>query len=186
MDSRTKVISPSDEVLAARAQWTNTGKVRPPFAQAPRAGQDSVWDYPRPPLIEPVTLPLRVMDGAKMIAETTAGHRVLETASAPTYYFPAYDVDFDLVKAGDTQYLCEWKGLSRVISVGSIKEAGWLMTDVYEEFAELAGWVSFYPRDLACFIGDEQARPQPGGYYGGWVTTNLAGPIKGAPGSGGW
>lgn len=120
------------------------------------------------------------------VASTTSAVRVCETASAPTWYIPPEDVNESLVVYDGGQSLCEWKGLAQGLSVGAVAEAGWRYTRVFEEFAELHLWCAFYPAKLRCFIDGERVSPQPGGYYGGWVTRNMTGPIKGEPGSSGW
>jgi uncharacterized protein (DUF427 family) len=136
--------------------------------------------------------PLRASVGGKRVAATDRGVRVLETAGAPTYYFPPDAVDLAELTFVDQWSMCEWKGLAQQIDIdrvearSRIENAGWSYRRVFEEFFELVDWISFYPARVDCFVGDEQARPQPGGYYGGWVTDELAGPIKGGPGSGGW
>jgi uncharacterized protein (DUF427 family) len=178
-------------IEAARAHWRYRGDRRPAFAEQPGPGQRSVWDFPRPPLIQPVPETLRVMAQDRPLAETTAGLCVLETASAPTYYFPPDAVAQQwLVPSGGTSH-CEWKGLAQGLlctlpGAARDREAGWRYQSVYPEFTAIAGWFAFYPSVLDCFVGAERAQPQPGGFYGGWVTSDLAGPIKGVPGSGGW
>ena len=139
-----------------------------------------------PPKIEPTTKALRVESGGTIIASTKSGQRVLETAGAPTYYFPPQDVNESLVRCTEHVYHCEWKGISRAFAIQDVANAGWLLTAVYPEFSILYGWYAFYPQQLRCFVGRERVRAQPGGYYGGWVTHNLLGPIKGEPGSDSW
>lgn len=180
------IIQPTPQVEQARRKWRYTGAERPPFAESPAPGQESVWDFPRPPRIEPVAAPLRVVLGDVELARTTRGLRVLETAGAPTFYFPPEDVNTDSLHRTGRTYHCEWKGLSDELAAQGADPAGWVLTQAYPEFRELLGWYAFYPQALACYVGDERAGSQPGGYYGGWVTTGLAGPIKGAPGSESW
>lgn len=178
------VLPVSPETQRARDQWRWTGRGRPEFAESPKPGQVSVWDFPRPPQIEIFEGSLRVELAGEIVAETTRGVRVCETAGAPTYYFPPADVG--KVRQMRSIYHCEWKGLSAATSTGHVADAGWVLIQAYPEFAGLIGWHAFYPRKLTCFVNDELVRPQPGGYYGGWVTNDLAGPIKGGPESGGW
>lgn len=180
------LLTPSPEVIRARKNWRYRGVTRPPFATAPADGQLSVWDFPRPPRIEPVGELLRVEDNGRLIAATTSGFRVLETAGAPTYYFREADVATSLVWRTGMTFHCEWKGVSEEISTAGVRRAGWVLTDAYPEFGSLQGYYAFYPHSLACFVGDLRARPQPGNYYGGWVTPDLVGPIKGEPGSESW
>lgn len=181
-----KILEVTPDVQRARSKWTYTGKVRPPFAEPPGPGQESVWDFPRPPRIEPVGLVLSVQSGDAILARTGKGYRVLETAGAPTYYFPPDDVDVTAVEVRPETFHCEWNGFSNATSTRDVPAAGWVMTAVYPEYAGLFGWYAFYPQRLHCFIGDERVTGQPGGYYGGWVTPALSGPIKGGPGSSGW
>ena len=179
------IIAPDDHILAARRKWIYRGETRPPFAEATGDGEESVWDFPRPPVIEPVSLRLRVFAGDELIAETTDGVRVCETAGAPTYYFPPDDVLIAPVANGGRS-ICEWKGLAEALDVAGVQDAAWRYAEVFEEFASIRNWPSFYPNRVTCYVGDDVVTPQPGGYYGGWVTPNLKGPIKGEPGSGGW
>jgi uncharacterized protein (DUF427 family) len=121
------------------------------------------------------------------VAETHRGLRIVETAGAPTYYFPRSDVDAAQLVRSAASSSCEWKGTARHFDVGDAREAAWCYPDPYPEFAAIRDWLSFLPARLeACFIGDVRAAPQPGGYYGGWVTPDLVGPIKGGPESGSW
>ena len=154
-------------------------------------GQESAWDYPRPPALEPVTARLRVVLGGVTIADTTRGHRVLETSHPPNYYFPLDDVlPGALVPAEGSSY-CEWKGRARyydVVGGGVVAErAGWAYDTPSLAFTPITGHVAFYagPMD-ACFVDDELVIPQPGGFYGGWITSKVVGPFKGDPGTRGW
>ena len=176
----------SPQILAARQKWQFTGNARPDFAEATANGEESVWDFPRPPVCELVKKPLKVLKNQQLIAETQQGVRVLETAGAPTYYFPPDGVDLSAVAFGDLASVCEWKGLAQEVHVAGLRNAGWRYVRMFPAFADLFEWISFYPTELRCFVGDEQVTPQPGGYYGGWVTANLRGPIKGAPGTSAW
>lgn len=145
-----------------------------------------MWDFPRPPRLESVAQPLRVVSAGRVVAATAAGVRVVETAGAPTYYFPPTDVDeASLVGEGETS-VCEWKGIATAYTVAGHRGAAWAYHRTFDEFAAIRGWLSFYPTVLACYVGDERVGPQPGGYYGGWVTQRLRGPIKGGPGSSDW
>jgi uncharacterized protein (DUF427 family) len=185
------VTGPGREVLRAREAWRWVGRERPPFAETPAAGQESVWDYPRPPRIEPVSARLLVVHAGCVVADTREGVRVLETAGAPTYYFPPGDVDGDRLVHTSGRSGCEWKGRAHHFDVEvdgrRARDAAWCYPDPYPEYAALAGWLSFMPGRIgACTIGEERVAPQPGGYYGGWVSAALAGPIKGVPGTEGW
>lgn len=154
-------------------------------------GQESVWDYPRPPRLEPVARRLRVVLGGEVIADTSAGFRVLETSHPPNYYFPPDDVvDGALIPATGASF-CEWKGRARYFTVhGGARtetEAAWGYERPSPAFAAIAGYVAFYAHRMdACFVDDEQAEPQPGRFYGGWITSDVVGPFKGGPGSRAW
>ena len=174
------------DIIEARSKWRYTGAVRPEFAEKPAPGDESVWDYPRPPAIVACSQRLTVYADKTCIADTNAGVRVLETAGAPTYYFPSEHVDMTHLEMGEITSVCEWKGAAQSITVAGRTDAAWRYVNMFPEFSQLYQWVSFYPAILDCFIGNEQASPQPGEYYGGWVTTNLGGPIKGEPGSESW
>ena len=154
--------------------------------------QERVADYPRPPRLEPASLRIRIVLGGQTIADTTAALRVLETTHAPTYYLPmAAFLAGALVPGSPRRSLCEWKGAARYWTVcggGAVApDAGWSYPEPTPAFAALADHVAVYcaPMD-ACFVGEERAQPQPGGFYGGWVTSNLVGPFKGAPGTEFW
>lgn len=185
-----EVLELTPAVARARAGWRYRGDRRPAFAERTDPGEESVWDYPRPPRLEPVVQRLRVTHGDRVLAETSHGVRILETAGAPTYYFPPQDVNSAAFADLPDQSLCEWKGLATSIRLdgqsGGRHAVGWRYDLTFAEFTAIRGWYSFYPGSLACYVGAEQARPQPGGYYGGWVTACLRGPIKGNPGSEGW
>jgi uncharacterized protein (DUF427 family) len=158
----------------------------------PKAGQESVWDYPRPPALEPVTKPLRIVHGGEVIAETTRGFRVLETSHPPVYYFPPEDCQLQWLPRGVGQSFCEWKGLAGYVDFempGHPRQSqvGWYYADPNRRFAPIARYLAFYagPFD-ACYVGDERVTPQPGGFYGGWITPDIVGPFKGVAGSMGW
>ena len=157
----------------------------------PRPGQESVWDYPRPPALEPVSEHVRILFDGKILADTNGAWRVLETSHPPVYYLPPNDIDQDLLEPGLGQSFCEWKGKARYVDVVSgekrAPKVGWFYPEPTERFARIAGYIAFYagPMD-ACYVGDELVTPQPGGFYGGWVTSKVVGPFKGGEGSWGW
>ncbi len=162
-----------------------------PQRTAPGPGQESVWDYPRPPRLEPVAQRLRVVLGGVTVADTTRGWRVLETSHPPTYYLPLEDAADGALERSAGSSFCEWKGLAGYWTVrgGGRVEVGaaWGYPQPSPGFEPLAGAVAYYcGRMDACFVGDEQATPQPGGFYGGWVTSRVVGPFKGVPGSSHW
>jgi uncharacterized protein (DUF427 family) len=160
---------------------------------APGPGQESVWDYPRPPRVEPVPERLRVVVDGEVVAETTRGLRVIETAGAPVYYVPRDDVRADRLERGSGRTShCEWKGTATYHSlVGArgtrIEDVAWSYEDPNPGYEAIRGHLAFYAgRVDEAWVGDERATPQPGGFYGGWVTSRIVGPIKGEPGSWGW
>ncbi|HVR89197.1 MAG TPA: DUF427 domain-containing protein [Candidatus Limnocylindria bacterium] len=146
-----------------------------------------VRDYPRPPRVEPVDKRVRVVFGGTTIADTTRAQRVLETFGAPVYYVPAADVRMDLLTETDHRSVCEWKGVASYYSIGPAERVGWAYHDPKPGYDAIKGHVAFYCRPMdACYVGDEQAQPQPGGFYGGWITAGVVGPFKGEPGTEGW
>lgn len=153
---------------------------------------EDVHAYPRPPRLEPVAHEIRIVFGGAVVARTTAAWRVLETTHPPTYYLPPDAFAPGTLERGSPRRsICEWKGAAVYWSVRGgdrvAADVGWSYPDPTPPFAAIRDHVAVYagPMD-ACFVGDEQVTPQPGGFYGGWVTSNLAGPFKGGPGTAGW
>lgn len=151
---------------------------------------ENVQDYPRPPSLEDVPQHLRVMLADQVAADTTKGQRVLETHHAPTYYFPRDSVHAVLVPVGGGSF-CEWKGQARYYDVvvdGKVaRRAAWTYERPSPAFARIAGHLAFYAGLMdSCFVGDERVIPQPGDFYGGWVTSNLRGTPKGSRGTTHW
>lgn len=159
-------------------------------------GEESVWDFPRPPAVQPVDARLRVEFAGETVAETTRGRRVIETAGAPVYYIPRADVREDLLRPNNAvRSMCEWKGSARyydlVLGERVSPAAAFAYpnpTDAFDgRFLPLHDHVAFYAARIdAAYVGAEAVTPQPGGFYAGWVTASLRGPIKGAPGTEGW
>lgn len=153
---------------------------------------ESVWDYPRPPRVESCERRVRIVHGGETVVESDRALRVLETSSPPTIYVPFADVrDGVLSWVGGAHTLCEWKGRASYFDLevrGSRAErAGWHYPEPREGYERLAGHVAFYPgRVDAAYLGEERVTPQPGSYYGGWITAEIEGPFKGEPGSEGW
>jgi uncharacterized protein (DUF427 family) len=169
--------------------WNYRGQGRPPFAEEPGPGQESVWDYPRPPVTAPDTRRVRVLHGDRCLCDSRAAVRLLETASPPTWYLPPAACALDELEPVDDRSFCEWKGRASYFALRDAPELGavaWYYPEPGARFAALAGYLSFYPGKVACFVDDERVRPQPGGFYGGWMTSDIAGPVKGEPGTGGW
>ncbi|MEM9550357.1 MAG: DUF427 domain-containing protein [Pseudomonadota bacterium] len=151
---------------------------------------ENVQDYPRPPLIEPVPQVLRVLLGGQIAAETLRGWRICETHHAPAYYIPRDDVTADLSPVAG-QSFCEWKGVAAYWDVTAggrtAARAAWSYAEPNPVYAAIQDHLAFYVHAMdACFVGDERVTPQPGDFYGGWVTANLTGQIKGAPGTRHW
>jgi uncharacterized protein (DUF427 family) len=155
----------------------------------PGPGQESVWDYPRPPRIEPCRRLVTVRFAGRDVARSTEALRVLETAGAPAIYIPSKDVDMGVLRpSGGRGSWCEWKGTAAyfdlVAGEAVSSRAAWTYPKPTAPYRELTGHYSFYPaRTEGCYLDDEKAEPQPGGFYGGWVTADIVGPIKGEPGS---
>jgi uncharacterized protein (DUF427 family) len=153
----------------------------------PGPGQESVWDYPRPPQVEPVRERVRVVVDGTTLADTTRAKRVLETAGAPVYYVPREDVRMNLLRPTPRTTSCEWKGSASYWASGSRPEIAWSYEQPLPGFESIAGHLAFYASRVdEAWVGDERATPQPGGFYGGWLTSRIVGPVKGEPGSSGW
>lgn len=169
--------------------WEHRGQKRPPFAEAPRPGQESVWDYPRPPALVPDTRRVVVRAGERVIADSTCALRVLETASPPTFYLPAADVDRAALVPAAGRSFCEWKGEARYWAIEGDAEGtpvGWDYPQPTAAMAAIAGCFAFYPARVQCSVDGERVRPQRSEFYGGWITDEIVGPFKGEPGTSGW
>ncbi|HLN79332.1 MAG TPA: DUF427 domain-containing protein [Nocardioidaceae bacterium] len=165
--------------------------MRRPNRVEPGPGQESVWDYPRPPRVEPTSSLVEVVLGGRVVARTTRALRVLETSHPPTYYIPMADfAEGSLVPAAGTSF-CEWKGTASYLDVhgGNVvaERAAWYYPEPSTAFAELRDHVAVYPGAMErCLVDGEVVRPQPGGFYGGWITSRVVGPFKGDPGTRSW
>ena len=177
-------------IESARGQWRWRGQSRPPFAQIPAPGQISVWDFPRPPRLVPETREVVVRWAGFEVARTRRAICVLETAHPPSVYLPWADVARHLLQPVAGGSFCEWKGPARYWSLvdGERRLAGvaWSYPQPLAGGEALADCVAFYPASLDCRVDGAAVRPQPGGFYGGWITPELVGPFKGGPGSEGW
>ena len=154
-------------------------------------GQESVWDYPRPAVAEPTSRRLRIVHRGVVIADTRRGVRTLETSHPPSYYFPPGDVAPGVLSPAPGSSFCEWKGSAAYFDVTAAGQAlgrvAWSYPAPTPPFAALAGLVAFYAAPFdACYVDEERVTPQPGGFYGGWITSREAGPFKGAPGTRFW
>jgi uncharacterized protein (DUF427 family) len=157
----------------------------------PGPGQESVWDYPRPPRVEPVAERIRVVVDGVEIADSTDAVRVLETAGPPVYYVPPKDIRLDLLTPSPHSSYCEWKGVAAYYSLHArdrvIPNVAWFYPRPLPGYERIRDYVAFYARLVdEAWVGDERATPQPGRFYGGWVTSRIVGPFKGEPGSSGW
>ncbi|HXI06374.1 MAG: DUF427 domain-containing protein [Bradyrhizobium sp.] len=157
----------------------------------PGPGQESVWDYPRPPRLEKVGERLRVVFNGETIADSVAGFRVLETSHPPVYYIPPDDIARrHLAKAAGSSW-CEFKGLAAYWTLDvdgrRAENAAWSYPQPSPPFAAIAGYLAFYASRVdACWVGEERVQPQAGDFYGGWITPRIVGPFKGPAGTRGW
>jgi uncharacterized protein (DUF427 family) len=152
--------------------------------------RENVQSYPRPPALEPVPQRIMIRLGGALVLETDRALRVLETHHAPSYYLPPKDIHTTLRPVQGSSY-CEWKGVARYFDViagdKTSSRAAWCYDSPTARFAALAGYVAFYSGLMdEAWVGDLRVIPQPGSFYGGWVTSNLDGQIKGAPGTQHW
>ena len=170
--------------------WRYNGKKRPDFANKTGRGEESVWDYPRPPALSPDNRKVIAQWKGKQIAQTSNAIRLLETASPPGFYIPPTDVDDEFLKENNRTSFCEWKGTASYFDVvvnGHILElAAWSYKNPNSAFGDIAGYISFYPGKVNCFVNEHKVTPQPGRFYGGWITPEIVGPVKGEDGTGGW
>jgi len=157
----------------------------------PQPGQESVWDYPRPAVWDDTSKPIKVVFNNVVLAETRRAKRVLETSHPPSYYIPPEDIQFEYLTQTPRQTFCEWKGRASyyTITVGekSVNNAVWSFLEPTSNFVAIRGYCCFYARLMdACYVDDELVTPQPGLFYGGWITKDVVGPFKGEPGTMGW
>lgn len=154
-------------------------------------GQESAWEYPRPPALKPTSRRLRVVFDGAVIAETTRGLRTLETSHPPTYYFPLDDIEEGVLERSDRTTFCEFKGRAFYCAVRHgdryEPEGAWGYDRVTPSFEAMVDHIGFYAGRMdACYVDDELAIAQPGDFYGGWITEDVVGPFKGGPGTRGW
>lgn len=157
----------------------------------PKAGQESVWDYPRPPRLERTNKHLKIIFNGEIIAETNRGFRVLETSHPPVFYFPPEDVRIEFFTEANGSSFCEWKGAANYydLKVGEkiVKNAAWFYPNPTAGFADIKNYLAFYPSKMdACYVNDELVQSQEGDFYGGWITSEIVGPFKGGAGTLGW
>ncbi len=157
----------------------------------PGPGQESVWDYPRPPRLEDSSKHIQVIFNGVAIADTHRAKRVLETSHPPVYYIPLEDVRQDCLELTPRSSYCEWKGQAAyyTVKVGDqeAQNVAWFYPEPTPNFADIQNYVAFYPSRMeACYIDGEKVQAQPGDFYGGWITNDIVGPFKGSVGTWGW
>lgn len=157
----------------------------------PAPGQESVWDYPRPPRLEPANRHIQIHFNGELIADSRRANRVLETSHPPVYYLPAEDIRMEYLVPSEGGSWCEWKGQAAyydVVVKGQVAEkAAWSYPNPTPSFRAIKDQVAFYAWAMEkCFVDGELVRPQPGNFYGGWITGDIVGPFKGEPGTQGW
>lgn len=157
----------------------------------PSPGQESVWDYPRPPRLEKTAKHIQVFFNEILIADTVNAKRVLETSHPPVYYIPPEDINMTYLISAERQTWCEWKGQGAyyTVEVGNLKalNAAWYYPNPADVFEPLKNHVAFYQHLMeACYVDGERVQAQAGGFYGGWITSDIVGPFKGEPGTRGW
>ncbi len=157
----------------------------------PKPGQESVWDYPRPPRIEDSAKHVEVIFNGVTIADTHRAKRVLETSSPPVYYIPPEDIRMDCLVRTNHGSFCEWKGQANYYTVTvdgkRMENSAWFYANPTDDFMLIRNYVAFYAGKMdGCFVDGERVVPQVGDFYGGWVTSEIVGPFKGEPGTQGW
>ncbi len=157
----------------------------------PGPGQESVWDYPRPPRVEDSNKHIRVILNGAVIADTHRAKRVLETSHPPVYYLPPEDVKMEYFIPTSRNTFCEFKGTASyyTITVGdkTLPNGAWYYRKPSKGYESLTNYIALYPSQMdACYVDDEQVQPQEGDFYGGWITSDIVGPFKGGAGTYGW
>ena len=179
-----------EDLKRVRDAWQSRGQKRPVGAVEPGPGQESVWDYPRPPVVEDDKRMVQIRLNDVLIAETQAARRVLETASPPTFYLPSGSVISNCLREEKETSFCEWKGRASYFSVcvgdQCLKNAAWSYPEPFAEFTPIKDYLAFYPGRVECYVDGERVRAQAGGFYGGWITDDIVGPFKGESGTSGW
>lgn len=152
---------------------------------------ESVWDYPRPPTLRVCRSLIEVRLGGSVVCRTSSSWQVLETSHPPTYYLPRSSFTAGALRDADGRSYCEWKGAARYLDVLGGDQvavrAAWFYPRPTDDFSALVDHVAVYPGPMDLVLVDgEVVVPQPGGFYGGWITSAVTGPFKGVPGSQGW
>lgn len=168
---------------ANKSGWKFYGQKRPEFAVEPKEGQESVWDYPRPPVVEKESREVLVIFENKIIARSTNALKVKETANPPTIFIPKEDINADYLKKTQGVSRCEWKGEAIYWDVQVddkvAKKAAWCYPQPNKEYSKIKSYFAFFPSKLYCYLNGENVKPQTGSFYGGWITKDIAGPFKG-------
>jgi uncharacterized protein (DUF427 family) len=159
--------------------------------EPPKPGQESVWDYPRPPRAEHTSKRVRVVFNGVTIADTQRAVRVLETSHPPVYYIPPEDIHMEYLAENPRQTFCEFKGTANywTLRVGNktVDSVAWSYLRPNRGYEAIEGYLAFYPSKVdACYVDDERVQAQEGDFYGGWITSDIVGPFKGGPGTWGW
>lgn len=156
----------------------------------PGPGQESVWDYPRPPRLEVSARHVVVRLAGTVVADTRRALRVLETSLPPSWYIPSQDCDMTLFSAAPGSSFCEWKGVASYLTVtvpgATAERMAWCYADPPGNLAGILDHLAFYASTFDCTVDGETVRPQPGDFYGGWITDDVVGPFKGGPGTMSW
>ena len=157
----------------------------------PKAGQESVWDYPRPPRVEVTSKRVQIFFNGVLLVDTTRAIRVLETSHPPSYYIPQADIRMEYLTKTARKTVCEFKGQASywTVKVGDkeASDAGWCYENPANGYDAIEGYIAFYPSRMeACFVNDEKVMAQEGDFYGGWITSDIVGPFKGGAGTWGW
>ena len=150
-----------------------------------------MWNYPRPAIAEPTARHIRIVHRGIALVDSRAAWRTLETSHPPTYYIPPSDIAMEHLKPSGRRSLCEWKGQARYYDLVAgnerVESVAWSYPDPTPAFAQIRDYLAFYPDPLdECLVEGEAITPQPGGFYGGWISRYEAGPFKGIPGSRLW
>jgi uncharacterized protein (DUF427 family) len=156
-----------------------------------KLGQESVWAYPRPAIAEKFNGHVKIVHRGNILAETRRAIRTLETSHPPSYYFPRENIAMQWLQTSPRSSICEWKGKASYFHVKThdddFRDVGWSYAAPTEAFLLLKDHIAFYAAPFDdCFVDGEKVTPQPGSFYGGWITSRVAGPFKGASGSMFW
>ena len=158
----------------------------------PKAGQESVWDYPRPPKVESTSKHIKIEINKILLANSNQSYRILETSHPPVYYIPPADLKMEFLnpKMGKSSF-CEFKGMAIywdiVVNDRTVQNAAWSYPNPNHAFLVIKDYLAFYPSKVdACYVNDEKVQAQEGDFYGGWITKEIVGPFKGGPGTWGW